>query len=72
MWLFIFLNISISIILYFVNITLGNIQFGGMDGGVLVNAGWQYHLGYKPYTDFITAVPPIFLILAKIAVDIFG
>jgi len=43
-----------------------------MDGGELVNAGWQYHLGYFPYKDIITIVPPGFLLGAKIGFDIFG
>lgn len=39
----------------------GNLQFTGMDGGVLVNSAYMSFLGYKPYVDFTTAVPPYFL-----------
>ena len=43
----------------------GNVQFSGMEGGVLVNTAWMLHLGYIPYRDFLTAVPPLFLLGAK-------
>ena len=50
----------------------GKIQFGGMDGGVLINGGWQYHLGYTPYKDFVTLVPPGLFLGTKLAFDWFG
>ncbi len=57
---------------YFWICHLGMIQFDGMDGGVLVSAAWQMHLGYQPYRDIITACPPLFLLGAKWAFDWFG
>jgi hypothetical protein len=50
----------------------GRVQFGGADGGLLADAAWQLHLGYKPYTDLVTAVPPLFLAGAWLAFKLFG
>lgn len=69
---FIIASIAASIFLCISILRLGNIQFGGMDGGVLTNVAWQLHLGYKPYINIVTAVPPILLILCKYSFDIFG
>jgi hypothetical protein len=53
-------------------LTYGVIQFGGMDGGVLSNAAWMGHLGYKPYVDFQSMCPPIYFITSRLAFDLFG
>ena len=50
----------------------GNLQFTGMDGGVLVNSAYMSFLGYKPYVDFMTAVPPLFLMGGGLAFKVFG
>jgi hypothetical protein len=60
------------IIIFGLILHYGNLQFPGIDGGVLANAGWLMHTGQIPYDDFMTLVPPGFLIGAKWAYDIFG
>ncbi|KKQ24811.1 MAG: hypothetical protein US40_C0001G0064 [Candidatus Roizmanbacteria bacterium GW2011_GWC2_37_13] len=71
--IFYFIYIFILGLFIFLLINLfGNIQFTGMDGGVLVNSAYMGFLDYRPYQDFITAVPPAFLIGGKLAMLIFG
>jgi hypothetical protein len=50
----------------------GFIQFGGMDGGVLINGAWQQYLGRTAYRDFSTGVPPLHLMLAGDAFKLLG
>ena len=42
-------------------------QIAGMDEGVLAKAAYSLRLGYRPYVDFPTAVPPLFLYVLKAA-----
>lgn len=69
---FFVIAVVLAIVLAIIVLNRGNIQFGGMDGGVLVNAAWQLHLGYRPYVDVVTAVPPLFLIGNDLAFDFWG
>lgn len=69
---FITIVITLASVMFALIMHLGNIQFGGMDGSALTNAAWQMYLGYKPYKDFITGVPPLFLMGAKWAFQLFG
>lgn len=61
------IGVFFSFLLPILIIYYGNIQFGGMDGGVLINSGWMLQNGLIPYKDIIIAVPPLFFIGAKIA-----
>jgi len=48
------------------------VQFGGYDGSIVVNHAWQLHLGYQPYVDVVTGLPPLFLIGSHLAFDFWG
>jgi len=50
----------------------GDVQFGGYDGSIVINHAWQLHLGYQPYVDVVTGVPPVFLIGSGLAFDLWG
>src|ERR1700677_5061705 len=42
------------------------------NGGVLINAAWQQHLGRVPYRDYLTAAPPLFLLPTGWAFQLLG
>ncbi len=50
----------------------GFVDFGGMDGGVLVQAAWAVYHGSIPYQDIPSAMPPLFFIGAGGAFDLLG
>ncbi len=53
-------------------IHFGNRQFGAWDFGVLIDTGWRQILGQRPYTDFISPLPPAFNLGIKYAFELFG
>ena len=61
-----------SLLIGFLILKLGMIQFGGMDGGVVTNSAWMISRGAIPYKDFLTAVPPAFIIGGSLAFKMFG
>ena len=52
-------------------IHFGNRQFGAWDFGVLIDTGWRQILGQRPYTDFISPLPPGFNLGIKYAFELF-
>jgi hypothetical protein len=54
------------------NVALGQIEFGGYDGSMLIDLGWRQHLGQLPYRDFRCMLPPSFYLLSRAAVAAFG
>ncbi|MCE0499143.1 MAG: hypothetical protein LV481_14475 [Methylacidiphilales bacterium] len=50
----------------------GMIQYGGLDGGLLVNIAWQEYLGAEPYRDFFTPIDPLFVFPAGWAFELLG
>jgi hypothetical protein len=50
----------------------GMIDFGGMDGGVLVQAAWGVSTGNIPYHDIPNPMPPLFFIGAGWAFRLLG
>ena len=61
-----------ALALFFAIQYLGMIQFGGMDGGSVVHAAWQYYQGYVPYQDNITVRSPAHVVLPGLAFCVFG
>jgi len=53
-------------------IHFGNRQFGAWDFGVLIDSGWRQILGQRPYTDFVSPLPPGFNLGIKYAFQLFG
>ncbi|MDO9556413.1 MAG: hypothetical protein Q7J82_02365 [Coriobacteriia bacterium] len=54
-------------------LTLGMVQFPAEDGGIVSMAGWQLHVGARPYIDLpAEGMPPLFLLGAKWAFDVSG
>lgn len=43
-----------------------------MDGGVVANTAYEGYLNYKIYDELVTATPPLFILGAKMAYQIFG
>jgi hypothetical protein len=37
------------------------VQFGGNDGGILINVAWAQYTGLVPYRDFATPLPALFV-----------
>ncbi len=50
----------------------GSFHFGGADNSVLVDAAWRQYVGQRPYFDFICPLPPLFFLLAKYAMVVWG
>ncbi|MGD0335662.1 MAG: hypothetical protein ABSB18_00975 [Candidatus Omnitrophota bacterium] len=72
--LFIAVVLGISVIL-----AIFILQYGNMHAdrrlavsGIIVNVAWQMHLGYRPYHDFLTSIPPLFIMGCKYAFDLWG
>jgi hypothetical protein len=53
-------------------LTFGMQLFSSIDGGITINAAWQEYHGAVPYRDFFTGVPPLFLLPAGWAIDLWG
>lgn len=51
---------------------LGRRQFGAGDYGSFSAHAWFLHLGFRPYSELVTAYPPLFLLGARAAFTIFG
>jgi hypothetical protein len=60
------------LVLFSAILSFGMHQFGGMDFSALMNAGWRYFLGQRPYVDFISVAPPIYLVGAGLVFKLFG
>jgi hypothetical protein len=47
-------------------------QFGGFDEGLVVHAATYYSQGFKPYADFPSTMPPLFMAGIRITVALLG
>jgi hypothetical protein len=43
-----------------------------MDGSMLVNTGLQQYLGYRPYSEIVNGLPPLFVLGAGVAFRVWG
>lgn len=66
------INILIGFLIIFSILWLGDIQFGGYDGSILINHAWQMILNYLPYEEIVTGWPPLHLIGSAIAFKLWG
>jgi len=51
---------------------LGVRQFGANDYGSIINHAWLAHLGARPYTELLSATPPLFILGGKAAFALGG
>ncbi len=51
---------------------LGHDRFPAADAGPLTALAWRLHLGERPYAEVVTAMPPIFVLPAGAAFELFG
>jgi hypothetical protein len=65
-----FLLLCVVIVLWHEH--FGFIQFGGMDGGVLINLAWSQYQGLTPYVDIPCYPPVLFAFPAGWAFDLWG
>jgi hypothetical protein len=71
--LFITAVLGIAVILAILILQYGNMHaYRRFDIGVTVNVAWKMHLGYVPYRDFLTTLPPLFLLGCKYFFDLLG
>jgi len=66
------LPLAVAVLACFFVGHVGMIQIPGMDAGVLVNASWMASQGMVPYRDFLTAVPPAFVLGGELAFRLLG
>jgi hypothetical protein len=59
-------GLALAIIVPLFTYAHGMHQIAGMDEGVMAKAAYALRLGYRPYVDFPTAVPPLFLYVLKV------